>query len=518
MSLSPRVSRLVKVLLAAILAINIVGFVALRVMFPWMFWSPDTGSASPDSTPGAKSDLISVASVSPAQRAVDNVMAFRSRGFGPPWRPTDRSAGVPALPAALDCAQDPALAPVYADSRGWVQASGPLPQNITSSVQISVRAYSAGAGGLALEQLVTGAEECSGTVTSQGPPLGVESELITAGRSSALIWRRGDVLVVVTTRSVLPLDLLGVWQKYDTALDVTLEGLCADQQSSAEDASRSPYADRKQFVGLTKDTVVQAPTTARVPLPAPSPGAATPSEVPIPAPELSAPEPTFVATPSPPVTPQALPSPVDSPSSPDAPSRPPQQKSVGMRIPDPIGPGCGWSFTGQAQPAYDAAAARAGFRTDLRTTRTSLQRAWGLWQRERVSYFVAYADYARAMQRYSDYATQVNQVTAAWTQVLTLRYAYADALRAWRSANDRYNSFILRQQQAQVQYDNAVATCNSTPPPVSVDPTLPPPPVPGCPPVPRPILSKQPPRVPPKPAAPDASFPEYRNPGHQVAQ
>lgn len=525
MSLSPRVVRVLKLGLSTVVAINLVGFLALRLMFPWMFWSPEQGPAHSDRTPPAKNDLINVASTSAAQRVVGEVVDFTPSQFHKPWQSTDTEPTAPQLPASLNCGDAGAPGPVLAGTRGWVVSGGPLPQDLSKSVQVSVQAYGAGAAGLALDRMVTGADDCSGAAVQSAPDLGVQAGQVSTGGESVLVWRRGDVLVVVTTRGASPEELLPVWQEYDGRLHTALDGVCADENAPADDSKRSPYADAKDFEGLTHKSEVKPPPQTPSPLPQVEPGQPQPSRIPIPGPELNVPYVDTIPPPAPPITPPALPAPVPTPEMPEAPTKPPEHKTVGLRVEDPTGPGCGWAFTGQKAPSYDGTAARAKFRSDLDQARSSLASRWSAWQRDKVSYYVSYARYAAAVKEYTDYADEVSSIVAQWEKVIAVRNAYVDALANWRAAKAAHDSFLQRQQAARKQYDQAKAACAATPapppPPPPTDPTQPPPPAPpptpGCPPKRPPILGQQPPRVPPKPSAPDASFPEYANPNHQVA-
>ena len=377
---------------------------------------------------------------------------------------------------------------------------------------------------MALHNLVDQLNNCGATNVTDEFGLGTEAFAVTGGTTSAVLWRRGDVVMYGTVDNGSATGLMPVWKKYDATLSQALTGVCVNQQSTVEDGVRSPWADPQKFRGLGSATYLQAPDTTPVPIPVAQPGQPQASRVPIPGPSIAVPPLPVVSTPSPPVTPAAMPVAVPSPVLPTAPKRPPRQLPVYLRQPDPSGPGCGWAFTRQSAPTFDVQAARTQFAADKKATKKRLASLWSAWQVDRTQYDLDYAAYASAMVAYQDYVTKASQVAASWAQTQSIRDAYVVALNNWRQAVAQRRAFFAAQARANQQYRQKQAQCQqqqqSSPSPSpsaspSSSPSPSPKPTPGCPPKQPKILKQKPPPVPPEPAAPDASFPEYQNPGHK---
>lgn len=96
----------------------------------------------------------------------------------------------------------------------------------------------------------------------------------TAGISpgaSALFWRRGDVIAVLATPSLVKLTGLSAAAiGLDRVLLAALAGRCADITSTVADAARSPWASGDQFTGLTSPVRVSVTPS---PIPSPPQGA-----------------------------------------------------------------------------------------------------------------------------------------------------------------------------------------------------------------------------------------------------
>lgn len=548
---SPRVSQVVKATLATVLIVNLLAFAGLKLMFPWLSWWPAHEDAVAAPAPEAKPAAMRVPGRTTAQDVVDQVMRTTPKQFQKkPWAATVPGKGTPALPFDYSCGNEPAPTPGLSETKGWVDSTGPLPSDVRGAVQVTARAYSAGEASLAVRRIEQHASSCFSTDVVGAPRIGVQSTMLSGSAGSALVWRRGDVLMVATVRHTSVSALMPVWKQYDDALVQALRDHCANPDSPDGDWRRSPYADRARFTGLTKGFWVHKPDTQPKPVP---PGA---KPVRIPAPELNVPYVSRMAAPAPPISPPALPAEPAYPTRPRAPKKPPEQVRVGERIPDQTGPGCGWAFTNQTGPRFDQQRAEDQFQARRAAVSDQLDGRWQRWEQQRVDYFAAYARYVRQVRAYEDYAAEVRSVEAQWAPIVARRQEYVRALAAWRSAVAARASFLREQAAARQSYQQALARCASQPAPSpSPSPTpkqsptpspAPKPPGPGkgngagpvpgpkpaayvvpdkpkkpsapqrisCPP-PRPsILDASPPSVPPQPAAPDASFPEWYNPGH----
>jgi hypothetical protein len=228
---------------------------------------------------------------------------------------------------------------------------------------------------------------------------------------------------------------------------------------------------------------------------------------------------------------------VATPDVPVIPTLPPSATSVPSRAPDPIGPGCGWAFTGQVPPAYDEVQQVALARGLEDQARARLLQAQGQWQSETLTFWQQVPTYAAQLREFLAYAAAVRDVALSWDSITGQRDAYDLAVQQYNDALALQQQFITQQQQAQAAYNAALTACanapvytplpaptytpptqtpaptgssgpnptaTSTPTSVSPGPTsTPSPPQPiGCPPA-RPVILDQPlPTLPPLPTPP----------------
>jgi hypothetical protein len=287
----------------------------------------------------------------------------------------------------------------------------------------------------------------------------------------------------------------------DPTLVKALTGVCANQASTVADAVRSPWVARDQFVGLASPVPV---TMAPSPTPR-APSGVTPAPVgwsPTPLPSVSVPE-----RPADPVWPDTLPAvQVGSPLPPSILAPAPTLSLVPSRLADPVGPGCGWAFTGQTGPAYDAGVEAVNAQGRVVQAREELSAAQQAWQTNVVQYWQQVGDYTTQADSYTGYAVAVRKVAVAWDRISAERTAYADAVTRYNEAAAAREQFLLEQAAAQTDYDDAVAVCLAAFPSATPAPSGSPSPsgtaAGDCPPPVPDILSQVAPTVPPLPTPP----------------
>jgi len=464
---------------------------------------PVAAAAPPTPTPSPTIDRVALLS-SPAQTAVATVLGGTApTGWTPAgalaWSggtPFDAACGRPTVDAALSGAR------VYDLGR--------------SQVVLTVSAYTAGSGAVAMVGWAARLTQCTNASVSVEPVAGLSTDAFVATLrsggtpASALFWRRGDVLAVVATASSSGSGLAGLAAAADPLLVSALTGICANTASTVADAARSPWVARDQFTGLTALVTV---TTAPSPTPAPPQGV-----TPVPATWSPSPLPSisYPVRPADPVYPLDLPTAVGSPLPPSPLAPAPLSSAVPSRVDDPTGPGCGWAFTGQVAPPYDATTESQLALGRVTQAQQALVAAQQAWQVSVVGYWQSVGDYQAQAAAYVAYASAVRQVAQAWDVISGQRQAYADAVTAYNLAAAARQQFLLDQAAAQTAYDQAVAACQTATPPtdtaVPTDPTLPtdsatplPTDVPvlgGCPPPVPAILSQPGPTLPPIPTPP----------------
>ena len=511
-------------------------FLVIQSVFPWMTVLNPVPAAPPAvAAPAAPTD-VATAGPTAAQRVIDQVMATSPGGvFTEGWAETSTGTGMPGVSFGLGCEPTDGLAPVVARTRTWVQTpTSGRPGLARGAVTVSARAFPAGGGAVALGGLISAVVACEeATATIPEMAVGIQSIQVTARQMTAVVWRRGDVLMVATVqaegRAGPAQPFAPMLTRYDRVLHKALAGVCPDERSEPSDGVRSPYLNRAKFVGLAQDTRV---VRDRSPHQVTAEDRTFDPVVPIPAPDLSL---TEVGTrpaapvPAPTTGPTRLPAPRTAPTAPVAPVPAKRAQKVPRMVADPVGPGCGWAFTGQVAPRFDRSAADAAYRAAVETAKRDLTAAWNRWQNAKLAYYGAYATHLAEVEQYNGYAEQVHKIAASWAVIEEARAAYAAALADYEAAVAAREQWWVRRADARQTYRKERKACRNragdSPAPASpVSPSAAPSQSPSptgslltptpagdplvCPPVRSAILDQDPPRVPRSPVpAPEAQLP-----------
>jgi hypothetical protein len=449
---------------AFVIALNVGAVAAFHAAFPGVSLLPATAAGPP---PKAKpAPVVPVAARTgalPAQAAVASVIAVNPRALAG-WKAATSTTTVAGAPFDYACGTPDGPAPVVATSRGWVASTGPLPRHISGTVSVTVRAYGAGQGAVAFAQQKATVNDCVSAFQASRSGIGVDAMAIRSSSASTLMWRRGDVTVLLSTSSAgRPgnlATLAPVAAEFDTRLVAALTGVCADVTSTREDATRSPYANRAGFTGLTVPRTVTLDAGALAATSEPSTSAPV---VPIPAPRKDVP---YIGDlperPASPVTPSALPKKVARPSLPDVPVPGPTATTVREAVEDATGPGCGWVFAGQGAPSFNAAQATAALAAATKTAQANLAAGHAKWVAAKGTYYVEYAQYLKDVDAFTAYAAQVEKVRAVWAKVRAERAEYQRALDRYTDAVRARERFLADQQRAQEEYAAALTACATT--------------------------------------------------------
>lgn len=445
-----------------VVGVVVVTFLAMGAVFPWLAIfdsSNDQPLASVDH-PVAEVRTVADPGPSPAENVVDAVMSTSLPVFTG-WDEAKQTNTIGALSLGFGCDPKDGLSPAVATTRGWVTADG------TESVTLSARAYSAGAGAVAIDGLNAAALACDDAwvETPAVSGLGVESTQITSEHAATLTWRRGDVLMVAQVTSNGSAGNPGAYaealHRLDDVLDDALTTTCLDQGSESDDSTRSPYINRSAYTGqhVTEDVLRPAPTRPSAEERIGSdPDLSTVLDDPViasgTAPSAVTPVGDLPAVPNPLPTagPLSLPVPVAYPVVPSRPAEPADTRQVTRSVADTTGPGCGWAFTGQAAPQFDATAAEAAYAKKVTAAQEVLGRAWSRWQNAKVAFYAAYADYLVAASRYDTYAAEVARVRAAWQVIAYARAAFYTEHANWQAAVDARNAWLADRAAARADY------------------------------------------------------------------
>lgn len=451
-------------------------FLAMQVVFPWMrfFGGGEAASPGPAAVNVAPIQTLTNAKPSSAEEAIDEVIGFTPdavRG----WSETKQTKTVPSVSLGFGCDPTDGLSAVLARTRAWSKPDG------SASLSISVRAYPAGTGALALDGVRQAALTCqAASVAAPAVGLGAEAAQVYSSRVSSLVWRRGDVLVIASTsaysRAGSPGGYATDLRKMDERLDHALSGRCINQDAPTAVAIRSPYIGRKAYQPYTITETVPRPKATTAPTAAsPSAGTsapeASPTPVPIPAPTIEHPEAGDLPVkpvPAPTSGPTRLPAAVPVPQAPSAPSKPASSAKVARAVADTFGPGCGWAFTGQVPPVFDSATAEAAYARATHQAQAHLSAAWAAWQDAKSAYYRAYGAYQQAVATYSAYASRVAEVRSAWNAIDAARQAYVAALSQWTEQTNEARRWNRDHDKALAAYSAEQAACanQSTPPAV----------------------------------------------------
>lgn len=446
-------------------AVLVAGLTAMTVMvsgLPWL--SDDDQHAASDIDPVVPEvPVVTASGPVLAERVLDQVAATELPNLSS-WEVSPVSETIAATSFGFGCDPQTGFAPVVSRSRSYTDAS--------DSVALAVDAYPAGGGAVALEEMRAAAGACTDAYIDPVPTpvadLGVEVERISSDRVSALVWRRGDVVVTASVtrdgRSGDPGAHSHDFEVLDDTLAQALAPVCVNEASTVKDATRSPYLDRGSFKGLMETEDVSTPPVEEL-------SAEDRTKFPvadIPAPTLDVPEVgdlPVAPVPAPTVGPKRLPAPAASPRPPTAPDEP--QGSTTIRFParDDDGPGCGWAFTAQEVPQFDEVAASVERDAAFTAAQEDLVEQWRTWQKAKMRYYRAHDTYTGEVKTYRAYARQVRKAREAWAVVEAARDTYYDALTVYEAAVEVRDTFLAERAAAKQAYEANRAACAARPKP-----------------------------------------------------
>lgn len=492
-------------------------FIGLGTVVPWLDLDRD------DDAPIVSADepqeplrTVVDPGASPAERAIDAVIATKLPLSG--WDASKVSTSVAATSLGFGCDPKDGLAPAAARSKSFSRPDG------SASVAISVRAYPAGGGAVALDGVRAAAASCRDAYLDHVPSavghLGTEVAQVSSGRVSALMWRRGDVLISASVSSHGRAASTGAHAEAFTLLDKTLDqslaDVCVNQSAGAAEAGRSPYLSRAGYKGHFATEKVERiddgtpPAEDRTKKPV----------VAIPAESLDVPavgDLPAAPVPAPTIGPDTLPSPEPLPVVPESPEQPALKQNVNYKIEDLDGPGCGWAFTAQEVPAFDFDAENTARERAVARAEKRLDKRWKAWQRAKMRFYRAYDRYRSSVRAYRSYVRQVSKARDAWAVIETARANYRAALASYEAAVVERDEWLADRAVARAQFRAERAACKARPAPApepTPTPTTNPRPTPTpepemvCPPVRPDILDAEPPTAPASPIpAPEAQLP-----------
>jgi len=329
-------------------------------------------------------------------------------------------------------------------------------------IQVVTTAYSAGLGAEVMDALIDDADSCAGgsvAVRSRafdGKKPGAEAHRVLTyeGFNSAQVvaFRRGDVLVFISGAEDAPLSEMA--REFDRHLADRLEGVCADQKSTARAAQRSPWSAE----GYKPYTVEQKVSVRDLPLPR-LPEDAEAEAVGLPGPKIKIQRARPAAEPVYPVWPP-MPDRTEVPKAPASPDEAPvTQANVAVLAEDKTGPGCGWAFTGMSPVVFDAQAAEQTNAKRRQAAKDKLADGTVRWQQDVLDYWEAYDRYVDEAAEYKDYAADVARVNKAWDAIGEDWADFWVAYDAYEAKLAERSQFFVNQDNARIRYENALDQC-----------------------------------------------------------
>lgn len=307
----------------------------------------------------------------------------------------------------------------------------------SGSSYVSAFVFPPGYAASGFAALVDGVDSCLG-----GGVDGASGSREWAGGQYAL-FQSGSVVVGVSGA-----DWRGVRGRAESLL---LAGGCVSLSESASDSVRSPYYDKSDFTGLVESQNVGPsivdPGSSGVSLSVPA----------LAVPSVGEPEgPLPAGFPQLPKRPQVSFS--DEAGLVDFASA---WRTVSYRVPDDDGPGCGWSWFGQAAPTVDDGVL-AGERARLvADAQGEADAAAAALYRDRSAARWRMVSSAQVVAGAGDYNRRVGEVDAARLALADGRAAFYPTWMAYVSAHDAWRDRVAARDAASARWEADVSACVS---------------------------------------------------------
>ena len=452
------------VIVAGVVGVNAATYAGLRHADPHLSLRPTAvRSAAPVGAAPLPQPVAAVTKprpVAPASVAAATVSAIAGAVpsvFGRSWTVQPATDALYAAPFGHGCL------PTLPGAATPLLSAARVARGAGAGAGVSVWVYGAGQAGAALAALRQQLSGCApAPAIADGPVGGADG--FTASRSTDgmsvqwIVWQRGDVLLSVsysalTTSATAPASML---QALDAAATAALTPVCPQLRPDIADARRNPASpDYQPYTHPVTVTVTAAPAITPAPAPAVTP---LPEPAAQPHPELAPPllppasayldtnHDGFAETPPPLTSALHGPAPVfadpaqftappaaaiPATAAPTEPNAAPASATVAVPDADATGPGCGWSFTGQAPPAVDVA-------TITQTRQKTLTQILVQLTAGQAQYAADERAWADAYARWSIQDAQQNAYTAWARDRDAATAAAAAAKQAYDAAVARY--------------------------------------------------------------------------------
>lgn len=272
------------------------------------------------------------------------------------------------------------------------------------------------------------------------------------GASGSREWQGGQYALFQSGSVVVGVSGAPDWRSVrGHAESLLLAGGCVSLSESASDSVRSPYYDKSDFTGLVESQNVGPsivdPGSSGVSLSVPA----------LAVPSVGEPEgPLPAGFPQLPKRPQVSFS--DEAGLVDFASA---WRTVSYRVPDDDGPGCGWSWFGQAAPTVDDGVL-AGERARLvADAQGEADAAAAALYRDRSAARWRMVSSAQVVAGAGDYNRRVGEVDAARLALADGRAAFYPTWMAYVSAHDAWRDRVAARDAASARWEADVSACVS---------------------------------------------------------
>ena len=286
----------------------------------------------------------------------------------------------PALSYAIPA--DPALSGCSARQINWAPApsisTSATLTSASATVMFRVDGYAAGLGQRVLDRSAQLIGSCGNGYVTESPAPPLNGFTASAAGSNEAIFRQGDVVVTLISFGGSFNDVISLATTVSNTLTSEVQPVCADINAPASAARGNP--SQGDYVAPTKSVTLS-----------PEPGQATPPDM-------------TLLTKAPPTVP--TPSTGSITSAPTPPVAPTVAMTTTVQIPtaDPVGPGCGWTFSGEAVPP---APSQASISSIEQGALSQLAATWSQWPDVVTTYLQKVGTYNADQASYQQYVKTV---------------------------------------------------------------------------------------------------------------
>lgn len=427
---------------------------------------PDKSKAEPE-TPTA---VVVSGKKAPAHNFMNAMDAYAPEGTSPKVK----STGTSSTPVDWVCSNLKFTPPPIMGSQVTLDDS-----------TVIVQAFGAGQANKALSDFQRGVSACANndgnayiTTTQTLVPDATGFSFVSRTGNKityASVWSQGDVMVSVYSPSALAARSL--LESYSPKVNKELVATqCLSLATSQADPQRSPFYNPGSYVGWEKGRKVTLSASAagvglgfrtinqehtgQGRLVGELPGATQPSDG-TPTPASPPMIPSKPLAPLPEGMSDSLPPQVSEPApfSLSKPEAAPMKATIKERVEDLHGPGCGWAWSGQLPPNFDASSEKERADTEEKKTKETLRNQYIAYLSDYSAWHNKFITYTIAVSQWNDYVSQASIIAQEWDALNSIRNDYRAALdKYWEDFNNR-ETFIEDQKKAHEKYQDDTKAC-----------------------------------------------------------